>query len=311
MRRRNTLATVALVALLVLSLPASVGLGGAQDSLTAVDEDNPLATPDAGTTYDNESVVSGDVPGYDLQLTVAQSHQDVGLEGLEYTSTGDTMRHYLRVDYDEDIERTIRFYVDREVWHPHYRELDAENADVTATLEPVGDSEYTAVELTLSGETDAVFQVPKAVSGYYYARDTGRSWLENKTGYNVPSVFSGGAQWDRVDHNDLADSNESVAIGTNESEPMIQYDTGNESERWVPVPSCDSSRGDDAPVCTYERPDDPDHVYVLAEETADPPPVRYKHGTDMLSQARAGINELLETPSRIMDQINGLFGGGE
>lgn len=310
MKRTNTYATVALAFLLALSFPAAVGLGTAQENLTAVDEDNPLAAPDAGTTYDNESVVGGSVPGYDMQLTVAESHEDVGLEGIEYTSASDSMRHYLRVDYDEDIERTIRFYVDREVWYPHYHELDAENADVTATLEPVGDSEYTAVELTLEGQTDAVFQVPKAVSGYYYARDTGRSWLENKTGYKIPSIFGGGAQWERVNHDDLANGNESVAIGTNESDPMIQYDAGNDSERWVPVPSCDSSRGDDAPVCTYDRPEDPDHVYVLSDGE-NPPPVRYKHGTDLLSQARAGINELLETPDRIMEQINGLFGGSD
>jgi len=294
--------------MLTLSLPAAVGLGSAQ-SLTTIDEDNPLADPSAGETYDNESTAGGDVPGYDMRITAAESHEDAGLEGIEYTSASDTMRHYLRVQYNESIERTIRFYVHESVWHPHYYELDAENGDTTATFEPVTGGEYTAVEVTFEGETDAVFQVPKAVSGYYYARDTSRSWIENKTGYDVPTLFGGEEQWERIDHADLADSNESVAIGTNESEPTIQYDAANGSdEHWLSVPSCDSTLGDDAEVCTDERPDDPDHIYVIADGD-DPPPVRYKYGTDLSTRITTSINELRAVPDRIMDSIDGIFGG--
>ena len=309
MTRRISLATVACVALLVLSLPAGVGLGVAQDSLTTIDESNPLADADAGSTYEDSGVVGGTVSGYDMRVTVADDHETVGLSGIEYTATADSTHHNLRIQYNESIERTIRLYVDKSVWYPHYGEIDAENADVTASLSPVEDSEYTAVELTLSGPTDAVFQVPKAVSGYYYARDTGKSWLENRTGYEIPSLLGSSTAWDRVDDTDLT-NNSSVAIGANESEPMIQYDAADSGQRWVPTPNCDDSRGDDAPVCIYDRPDDPEHVYVTSN-VADPPPVRYKHGTDVIAQAQASVNELLEVPNRIMEQVRGLFGGGE
>jgi len=238
MRRKISLATLVLVAMLTLSLPAAVGLGSAQ-SLTTIDEDNPLADPSAGETYDNESTAGGDVPGYDMRITAAESHEDAGLEGIEYTSASDTMRHYLRVQYNESIERTIRFYVHESVWHPH----------------------------------------------------------------------GGEEQWERIDHADLADSNESVAIGTNESEPTIQYDAANGSdEHWLSVPSCDSTLGDDAEVCTDERPDDPDHIYVIADGD-DPPPVRYKYGTDLSTRITTSINELRAVPDRIMDSIDGIFGG--
>ncbi|QCW05233.1 hypothetical protein [Natrinema pallidum] len=309
MNRKVSLTTVACAALLILSLP--VGVLAVQDEpLVTIDESNPLATPDAGSTYEETGTFGGNVSGYDMRVTVAETHSDAGLSGIEYTSVTDRMHHYLRVDYDEDIDRTIRFYVDSDVWYPHYRELEAENADVTASLTPVNDSEYTAVEITLTGPTDAVFQVPKVVSGYYYARDSGRSWLENRTGYEIPSVFSGGTQWERVDHDDLADTNESVAIGTNNSDPMIQYDTADDGQRWVPVPNCDTARGEDAPVCTYERPEDPDHVYVLADGD-DPPPVRYKHGTDVVAEMQASVNELLEVPNRLMEQVKEFFGGDD
>lgn len=309
----NTFATMALVALLALSLPAGIGARAAtaQDgTITTIDEDNPLASDAAGTEYDETGMIGGTVSGYDMRVTAASEHDNVGLDGLEYTSTSDAMHNYLRIQYNESIERTVRFYVHKDIWYPHYRELDAENDEMTATLTPVKNSSHTAVELTLTGPTDAVFQVPKAVSGYYYARDTGRGWIENQTGYQVPSIFGGTTQWDRVDATDLADANESVAIGANDTDPMIQYDAADRGNRWVPVPSCDNSRGEDAPVCTFDRPDDTDHVYVLADSD-DPPPVRYKHGTDMISQAKAGVNELLEVPSRIMEQGTDLFGGSD
>ncbi len=248
------------------------------------------------------------MPGYDLRVTVAENHEDVGLDGVEYTSATDSTRHYLRVDYDEEIERTLRFYVHEDVFYPHYRDVDAEESDVTATFTPVEDSEYTAVELTVDGPTDAVVQIPKAVSGYYYARDAGRSWIENRTGIEVPSIFGGAEQWQPVDDADLS-GNESVAIGANESEPMIQYDAQNGSgERWVAAPPCDSSEGEAAPVCTYTLPDDDAHVYVTTN-VDDPPPVRYKHGTDVVSQLQQSVNGLMEAPDRLQERVEGLIEG--
>ncbi len=124
----------------------------------------------------------------------------------------------------------------------------------------------------------------------------------------MPSLFGGSAQWQPIDSAELT-ANDSVAIGTNDSEPMIQYDAQNGSgERWVAVPSCDSSRGDAAPVCTYTMPDDDAHVYVTAN-AADPPPIRYKHGTDVVSQLQQSINELMEAPARIQERVEGIIDG--
>ena len=298
----SLLAALLVIATVTAGLPAS-SVAGAED-MYALDTDNPLASADTAAEYEETGSAGGTVDQFDMRLTVTSSHEAAGLDGLQYATGSDSMNHYLRVQYNESIERTIRFYVHEDNWHPHYRQVDAENADVEAQFEPVkaNGQQYTAVTLTLTGETDAVFQVPKAVSGYYAARDTGRTWIENTTGFEVPSILSGSTQWERVNPDDLDNQSERVGIEAADRDVMVQYDAGNTSERWVSVPSCENRANE--PVCTFTREGD-DNVYVLSKVN-ETPSVRYKHGSDPVAELKASLNELRGVDDWVSDRVDAI-----
>jgi hypothetical protein len=291
------------VALVVVLVVSAVAPAVAADTERAtLDAETGLTDADTIDRYESEEMVSTTTAAPAMRLTIAEDHDDVGLNGVYL----DIDKAYLRVQYNESIERTVRFYVPSEYWYPIVAEQDAVNADVTAEMAPTDDGRYTAATVQFDGETDAVFPVPKEASRVVWGRDQSRDIVENSTGYEPPSLGSSGT-WQYVPEDQL-DGASSYPL--NESGGLtVQYDADRSSaEEWISVPECGES---DAPVCTYRKQGVDDRVYVLSR-TDDAPDVRFKETDDVRAEGRSIVRELGRIPGEFLEDIRGgLFGGAD
>lgn len=299
--RARTWALVFGLFLLAASVGGAISLVSAADTYP-LDANHELASGDAVDTYADEGYVTArNVGGLDLRVSIAESHGDVGLDGL-YT---DVNAHYLRVQYNESIDRTIRLYLPAGYWHPHVKQdLEAENAGVTADLEPAENGDYTAVTMHLDGKTDAVFRVSKEASLVFEVRDEARTQIENLTGFDLPSLPTGGVEWQYPAATMLAGNNTTGYVSTNGEDLTLQYDADDSlgNERWLSIPRCENSLDDQA-VCTFTRDDESERVYLLSRQS-DPPDIRYRTGTSMIEDARASVNEVLQGIDRMKQDID-------
>lgn len=307
--------SVLFAAVLVLSLPAAVGPAVADgDNYTAttttLDEDTALTENATIEQFESEgtAVASPTVP--DMTITVAEDAEDVGLTTVRHTSFDTT---YLRVEYDESLERTVRFYVPREYWHPHPDRLEAVDGAAEASMEPTEGTDYSAIQIHFEEETDATFAIKKQASFVFNARDYGSEWLEEEAGIEVPTPGSEQEQWEYVPTSELTADDPTFGIDTEGDELTLQYDDSGTADptdkQWRTVPSCSSSGGSDAPVCKFEQADNPNHIYVLAQ-TQDPPDIRFKHDAGFWADARSSFGELFgDIPRDLLSDVRGLFDG--
>ena len=307
--RRDQLAAIAFVAVLALSLPAMVGLGaastGSNSSLTTIDDDHPVATDDAVAEFDDEGVTSGHVGAVDLEITVAEQSADVGVDSALET---DFNAVYLRTDYDETIERSVRFYVPGDLWYPHQKDgVDAIAGDAEADFDVVGDGEYTAVTVHFDGETDSVFRISKEAATIFQLRAGSTTFVENVTGYEVPTVV-GSTDWEYPDA--FAEDESTIAI-EHDDDLVLEYDSDDtpSRERWVNVPDCGSAAGSDAAVCAFERDGVANTTYVTVR-TADAPDIRYTDDRSVIDTIRATIyNDLRAGLDGFLETVEGYAPG--
>lgn len=302
----RTFVAVALVAAVLAGAVSPSPVAAAQE-LTAIDEDHPLATQQAIDEYRSTGAVSGSLPSPQLTLTIAEDSDDVGLDGVHLDS--DT--HYLRLQYEEDIERTIRIFIPAGYWHPYATEVTDENNGITGTFRPTPDGEYTAVEVTVDGPTDAVFAISKVGATVFQFRDYARDEAENKTGWSLPSLGAS-AHWEYVDTATLSNGS-AVAFDESERPVTLQFDAGdNDSERWIAVPDCDSRRSDAAPYCQYTPPENESVTKLLAQnETASLPAVRYQYDTGVMATASSAIDDAMAAAESLLEQVSSITEGIE
>lgn len=293
----------AVVALLVLVATVSGAVAQTDPAdVYQVDADHGLASPDAVDRYDREGVASTELSQLDMRITVADDHDDVGLDGwlaLDFT------QQYLRLEYREEIPRTIRIYIPSEYFQPRVkRNLDALEGDVEADLEATGDQRYTAIVVRFEGPTDAVFPIKKAAGWVFRGRFEAESAVENETGWSLPS-FGSDTQWQYVPDSAFA-GNSTYTIPVEGENVTMQYDTARSTTEtvWIPVPECKDVRDQD--VCRFSR---EENEVTLLSTLEDPPTVRYKNERDSIADVDAWVNDLLEAPSRIGDLAGRLFGG--
>jgi hypothetical protein len=291
--------TVGVACLILLSSLAGLGLAQSDAGTLTIDSDHDLATSDAVNQYAREEVASTNVPQVDLTVTVAEDHEEVGLDGPRI----DARTTYLRLDYDEEIPREVRIYLPAEIVTPRVKQ-DLESVDgvATADLRPTDNATMQAVTVRFDGETDAVFGLSKEAGVVSETRRWVKEAVSNATGVPVPSLGSGG-QWQFVDPAEYG-ANQTRAFSNEHSWTMQYRTTRDGEERWLPVPECDDIQGQ--PACTYQT----QNATMLISSQQDPPRVRYKRGTDISSSLGAAIDDLMAIPSRIIESVGGLFGGG-
>jgi len=289
-------------ALLLVALVALVGTASSSTVL-AVDDEHQLARGDSIEEYRSSGSTSTSLVQVDMSLMVAESHTDVGLEGVGYTDFDTT---YIKVEYREELARTVRIYLPAEYFRPRPKEgLEAVESDVVAELKPVDGRNYTAITIRVDGPTTAVFEVSKQAGVVFGGRAEARDLLENGTGVELPSVSRSG-EWSYVETTGL-ESNTTAVINTRGKDLTLQYDTEPSANKtsWLKVPTC----GDEsAPVCRFSREGEgqEDRVYLLARST-EVPDIRYKRGNDPL----AGISSALADAGNAVEEfVDGLASFG-
>lgn len=302
MRKRGSLL---FVFVLVLASATPAALATAQESVYEVDTSHALAEQTAIDEYRSQGVATGGIYGLNATVTVADDAGDAGLSELLYRSTG---RVFLRIDYNEDIARTLRIYLPQEYVAPQLKQgLEAAESDVTANLKPTQGRNHTAVTVTLDESGTVVFPISAGRGAISGGRSTISDMVANVTGVELPSLTDSGAEWHYVSSSELAD-NETDYIPSNAT--TIQYDASASSDteaEWVPVPDCDG--GTDY-ICTYSKADHPDRTYLLSTG-ADAPEVRYREGSSVSGNLGSAINDALNGVDELVDSAFGLFGGGE
>jgi|GEM_PF-434625 hypothetical protein len=293
----------ALVLVGLLAVSAFVGVSSAS-SLTTIDDDHGLVDPATIDEYDESGVATADVGTPQMTLTVAESSSDVGVSGL---LRFDMATQYLRIQYNETLDREVRVFIPAEYWHPVSAELEAENpeSDTTATMRPTDDGRYTAVTVAFDGREDAVFALPKQTEFVFWSRDRSREVINETVGYQPPRLATGG-EWEYIDPSELT-ANETVPIEADGGVTIQQDDSdpATDESNWIGVPQC--SRSSDA-VCTYEVDGNPNTEYLLTQ-SSDPPAVRYKTGTDPTERGWAIIRDLESIPDRVWSDFAGILGG--
>lgn len=301
--------TITFAVLLVVALVAATPVGA--EEVYTVDENTGLDNPDTISTYKKTGVAETEVSGLDMKITVAEDARDAGMD----THNPGLMHTYIRVEYREDIARTVRFYVPTEYVQPRLKEdVQAENdEEAVAMYEPVAGGEYMAVTIQFQGATDATFDVNWAFGRYISMRDGAYDTIENTTGYSPPRLGSKGhTQWQYPPDGALAGDNATYHLPTNPeknesaSEMTIQFDNKPNSEEaaWMTMPKCEQTV---EPVCVTERDGEP---VLFSTSSADVPPIRYKHGTDRSAEVKGAVEELKDGWRGAIETVKGLLGGG-
>ena len=312
--RRVALVVALLFASVVAGIPLASHVSAASETVT-LDEGTPLTKPATVQEFQDSGYVTVDVAQLDMQFSIAESAGDVGLSEWTHASSVNT---YLRIQYDEEIERTVRFYVPSDYWTPRVKTglnnagVHQGSKDITIDLEPAAGGEYTAVTIRLTGPTDAVFGVGRATGALFDVRGWADGALNDTTGISLPSLpTSGGTEWQYVDEAALTGNNTTYSIhASTPDELTIQYDydeqAGEENTRWLPVPACED--GDARGVCRFQKQGAPETVFLLSTSDAAPP-IRYATDPDAVSTGGSIVDQLASVPGRIWEDVTGLWPG--
>jgi len=308
-------AVAAATLLVVATVASSIGaIGIAAAQTETIDADHGLATDSAIDRYETEGIASTRLTAFDLRLTVAADPEPVGLSDWTHSSASNT---FVRVDYNEEIDRTVRIYLPNELVTPRvHASMPADvvhngSDDVRMALEPAADGAYTAVTLELDGKTDAVFTLSTLTGGIFGIREGADDLLNDTTGWSLPSLTGGGAEWQYVPETALTGEQVTYQIHVNNTSTddlTVQYSTTPnktaDEARWLPVPTCDDISESD--VCRFQKDSQPNTVYLLST-TDDAPPVRYAVQPGVADQAGGIVDELASLPGRIWEDVAGVL----
>jgi hypothetical protein len=308
------------IALVLVLLAAAVGFvsspaaaQSASDVIT-IDEKTELTSDTQRERWAQEGVATGSASRYDLTITVAKDRRDAGSEAL---TPNPMYNGNIQVQYNESYERTYRVYIPAEYIQPRLTYgVKAAEGNLTADFEPVAGGDYMAMTFTVDGPTDARFAFNRVISWRVEAEDQGSDLVYNLTGYEpLRPATSGVDQWEHVPDEAL-ESNDSRYIvpkppedEANTTDITIQYDRAaddsSEEPTWRTVHDCETQL---EPVCILEG--DTNQTVLLAP-SGDAPPVRYKYGSDGISNVQTGVGEAFDAIGSMVDDIGGLLGGDD
>lgn len=293
---RRTLIAVGLV---VLALVTVAGVGMASD-IYAIDDNHELDSDHQVEQFDDAGVATASVDAPDVDLTVAKQSDDV-----EHDAIVDGTKTYLRVQYNEDVPRTVRVYVPRDYWTPYEdQRLDSADGSISAEMEPINSREHSAITMHFDGEADVVFEISNTQASLWSVRERGYETVNGTTGYQLPRLSgSENNPWTYVAPTEFA-GDETYAV--NDTSATIQYNAAEDDSDsvWVPVAGCQGAT--DQPVCTLDRGDE---VIIVPDDGDDAPTVRYKSDASFTEDLAGGFREVGEMFDGYIGELQDAIGG--
>lgn len=302
----NSIRALGVAALLVVALvagPAAALDDSGDGEITNLGTSHALDSSEAIEEYEAEGHTSAEITRLDMTVTAAQSREDVGL-GDQPTPTN-VRNDFLRLEYDEEAERTVRIMLPKDYWTPYLREdVQSVTSDHTATYQPTRAGEYVAVSVHFDGPGDAVFPIQWDSELSYRVAERIDNRLNKSFGVSIRGDSAG---WEYVDSQNLTDG-PGYAIGDAPGDVTVQYDaTPDEPEQtWINAPEGETLSNE---IYYYDRGDN-GSAYIVSK-TDDPPAVRYKTDSTFVDDLRGAVNDLVQVPDRISDGLDnwgGLFG---
>lgn len=280
--------TVVLVACLLV-LP--VGGVSAQEDVTAIDGDHELTSDAAIDEYDDTGHVEGAVETYDMTVAVAEERGTVGQPAALRDATND----WIRIQYNESVERTIRLHIPAEYGVPYTRAgVESESSDHTADFEPAKNGEMLQVTVDVDGPATIV--LPLSWDGQ--ASHTIIENWQDRIGTAAPSLSE--SNWSYVNQEVLA-AQPAVVIAEHD-DVLVEVDARPESpsQRWVPAQQGEST----SDVYYYHQTRNGTTTTLVVSTVADPPAVRYTEHPTRMDSIRSQVNSAREIPYRIMDTFD-------
>lgn len=281
---------VLIVALVVPALPLVAG----DVQRVNMDADNPLATDDAVTEYEDTGAVSRNLTRYDMQFAYYDDADQ--LSWFNPSRAAEASHEWLVVCYNEEIPREIRFYVPETYFTPVTDEgIQSRTGTATASFTPTAERNHTAIVVKFSGPGCHAFGVNTADSFVFGHVESAKSRVEDFAGvdWDIPGL-SGGEQWSHI-NSDRLDNQTAVGINASSDEVTVQYRTTVKGEeRWIAVPDTEK---DGQPVYLLVKDGEPGKTYVVST-VSDAPQVLYMDGG-------AGVG------TRVRGAINDIFAGGQ
>lgn len=289
-----------LVVLVLFIGLATIGVGLVTAETTTIDADHGLDSNESVHEWETEGYASGSADRYDLELTVAEDRQDVGLQP---SMVGSATNDYLRIQYNEDIERTLRIWIPREYVTPYTRDSvrAVDHTDVSATYRPIEGAEYLQITIKADEEMDVVLPLDKSAQISYGVLERVDKRTEQITGES----FRGDAEdWQRIDEDDLADE-ASIKVSEHPDDTLVQVDARPQSSDplWTNAPSGnDEIHGISTTV--KEDSEGEKHLHVVST-TGSPPDVRVKHNYSRTDYWAGEARSARLIPDRIGDTVFG------
>lgn len=289
---------LALVTFVVTVALTTVAVGPVQ-----ADDPPPLATIDdnhsldcsefqtTGRTLSNHSVPA-------VTVTVAKHPSQVG---LPETLTGDATHHYIRIEYHEDRDRTLRIWIPEDCLNPYAKEpVESVTGGPPAEYSIVeqNGTRYLGVRVVVTTETDTVYRVSRGGGVSFGVLDR----VTEQVGGVLGLGGGNGSQWNYINSTELEGTNATarIALEENESDPLIQYRTGNDT--WAVVPD---EPDHPAPVYSFRKSGVNNTVYITSE-VDDAPTVRWtteKGGTTLLEGIGSDIGHAVSEMGKDVNQF--------
>ena len=303
MRKIQSLVLSLLLVCSLFALPGLAADDGEDEYVTDIAADHDLDTVDAISTFNSEGQVETDLTRIDMTVTIADEKSDVGASGRMLPT--DTANDFLRLQYNEDAERTVRILIPEEYWEPYLQEdVESITSPHTADYKTSRGGEYTAVIITFDGPADVVLPAKWVDSTSYKALERVDQRLEKSVGI---TVRDDGSEWTYVESEDLV-SGPGYEIGEKSGDVTVQLDATPDSpeETWINAAEGETM-GED--IYYYQRDSENGSTYIVSK-TDNPPAVRYKVDSTFMDRIRGDIRDITLIPSRLKDTINGggLFG---
>lgn len=282
----------AIVALSLLATPIAAEEDTTSLEVTDIGTEHPLADNATAAEYSRTGYVSSELSRYRITLSAAESGNDVGLPP---SMTRDLRNDYLRIQYNESYQRTIRLLLPREYITPYTMEtVESLNSDHTASYKPARSGDYLAITITFDGPGAAVLPLQKDSSAGGALLETVDRRVKQLTGI---SPLGRNGKWQYIDGEEVA-AEPAYPINTTSEDVLIQYDAKPNAteEVWLNAPRGEQNG---VPIYYFER-DSDNQLYVVSADASNPD-IRLKTEPSRTDKIRGDINDIKLVPERIRD----------